>query len=78
MYVKDPKDINGPAKTLRGYQRVTLQPGESKTVTIDLPRENLELWDASTNTMRVKPGKIQILVGTSSRQQDLQALGTRL
>ncbi len=78
VYVKDPKDINGPAKTLRGYQRVTLQPGESKTVTIDLPRENLELWDASTNTMRVKPGKIQILVGTSSRQQDLQVLGMQL
>lgn len=78
VYIKDPKDINGPTKTLRGYRRVTLQPGESKTLTIDLPRENLELWDASTNTMRVKPGKIQILVGTSSRQQDLQVLGTRL
>lgn len=78
VYVKDPKDVNGPAKTLRGFERVSLNPGESKTVTINLPRESFELWDASTNTMRVQPGKFELLVGNSSRAQDLQTITVKI
>ena len=63
-----------PLKTLRAYQRVDLQPGESKTVDIDFPRERFEGWDTKTNTMRVVPGKYELMVGTSSADKDLQKI----
>ena len=71
VYIRRPADSEGPLKTLRGYQRVTLQPGESRQVTIDLPRERFENWDNETNTMRVVPGLYEVMVGTSSADKDL-------
>lgn len=78
VYVKDPNDVDGPIKTLRGFERVTLQPGESKAVTINMPRKSFELWDASSNTMRVRGGSYQLLVGSSSRPQDLKTITVKL
>ena len=72
VYVRNPKDVDGPAKTLRAYQRVQLKAGESKTVSISLPRSSFELWDAKSNTMRVVPGTYGIMVGSSSRDKDLK------
>lgn len=67
VYVKNPKDKEGPIKTLRAFQRVDLKAGETKNVTIPLSREDFALWDEGTNTMRVIPGNTyEILVGTSS------------
>lgn len=73
-YVRNPADTDGPAKTLRGYERVSLEPGETKNVTIAMPRESFELWDKASNTMRVVPGKYELYVGDSSREQDLQKI----
>ena len=72
VYVRNLADPNGPLKTLRGYERVTLKAGESKTVEIDFPRERFEGWDAATNTMRVVPGKYELMVGSSSADNDLK------
>ena len=72
VYVRNPKDVDGPAKTLRAYQRVQLKASESKTVSISLPRSSFELWDAKSNTMRVVPGTYEIMVGSSSRDKDLK------
>ena len=66
VYVRNPKDTQGPLKTLRAYQRVSLKPGETRKVEIHLPRESFELWDAESNTMRVLEGKHEIMVGNSS------------
>ena len=74
VYVRHLADKEGPLKTLRDFQRVNLKAGESKTVTIDFPRECFEGWDAKTNTMRVVPGKYELMVGTSSADKDLQKL----
>ena len=74
VYLRRPDDKDGPAKTLRGYQRVNLQPGEQQTVTIALPHDRFEWWDKDTNTMRVLKGKYEILVGTSSSKEDLKVL----
>ena len=78
LYLRRPADTEGPLKTLRGYQRVTLQPGETKTITIDMPRENFEVWDALTNSMRVLPGQYELMVGTSSADKDLQKITVTL
>ena len=66
VYVRRPSDKEGPLKTLRAYQRVSLKAGETKTVCLPFPRERFECWDAATNTMRVLPGKYELMVGTSS------------
>ena len=74
VYIRNIADKEGPLKTLRAYKQVELTPGESKTVTIPLPRESFEGWDASTNTMRVVPGKYEIMVGNSSADKDLKKI----
>ena len=72
VYIRRTDDAEGPLKTLRAYQRVELKPGESRYVSIDLPRERFENWDATTNTMRVVPGSYELMIGTSSSDKDLQ------
>ena len=65
VYIKRMADVDGPIKTLKAYKRIDLKAGESKKVSIDLPRNSFEVWDAQTNTMRVLPGKYQVFVGGS-------------
>ena len=74
VYIRRQADTDGPLKTLRGYQRVTLKAGQSKTVDIDLPRQRFEGWDAKTNTMRVVPGRYELMVGSSSADRDLKKI----
>ena len=78
VYVRNPKDTEGPLRTLRAYQRVQLKAGESKVVTIPLPRNSFELWDAESNTMRVVPGQYEVMVGTSSQDKDLKKTVARI
>ena len=74
VYLRNMADKGGPLKTLRGYQRITLKPGEAKTVTIELPRERFETWDAKTNSMRVIPGQYELMMGSSSADKDLKKI----
>ena len=75
VYIRHTADVDGPLKTLRAFKRVTLKPGQSKDVEIDLPRESFEGWDVQTNTMRVIPvGQYELMVGTSSADKDLKKL----
>ena len=72
VYIRNIDDPDGPLKSLRGYRQVTLQPGQKETLAIDLPRERFEGWDAATNTMRVVPGRYEVMVGSSSADKDLK------
>ena len=78
VYVRRPSDKEGPLKTLRAYQRVSLKAGETKTVRLPFPRERFEGWDASTNTMRVLPGKYELMVGTSSDNNSLKKITVKV
>ena len=71
VYIRRIDDKEGPNKTLRAFQRVALKAGESKQVSIALPRKNFECWDEQTQTMGILPGKYEVMVGTSSRDKDL-------
>ena len=73
-YMRNTADTAGPLKSLRGFARVNLNAGETKTVEIDFPRKSFEGWDVETNTMRVVPGKYDIMVGTSSADKDLNKI----
>ncbi len=77
-YIRNTADTEGPLKTLRGFGQVELNPGETKTVDINLPRSSFEWWDKSTNTMRVLPGTYEISVGTSSRDTDLNKITAKI
>ena len=74
VYLRNPNDPNGPLKTLRAYAQVQLNSGEAKTLSIDLPRQSFEGWDEQTNTMRVIPGKYELMVGNSSANKDLKKI----
>lgn len=74
VYIRNPKDPNGPLKSLRAYQQVQLNPGETKPLSIDLPRQSFEGWDEQTNTMRVIAGKYELMVGNSSADKDLKKI----
>ena len=55
-----------PAKELRGFQRLTLQPGEKRTFTFALPAAKLAFWDEKTHAFLVEPGAFELMVGASS------------
>ena len=74
VYLRNPNDPNGPLKSLKAYAQVSLDPGQAKTVTIDLPRARFEGWDVKTNTMRVVPGRYELMVGSSSADRDLKKI----
>lgn len=78
VYIRHPADKNGPLKTLRAFQRVSLKAGETKHLTMDFPHDRFECWDSKTNTMRVIPGHYQLMVGTSSRPQDLNTIKVKI
>ena len=78
VYVRNIADTDGPLKTLRAYQRVSLKPGETRTVTLPFARDRFEGWDKQTNSMRTVPGNYQLMVGTSSRNADLQTISVNL
>jgi len=67
LYVHQVKSsVKRPAKELRGFERISLKPGEKKTVTLSLPAEKLAFWDETTHGFIVEPGKFDLMVGASS------------
>lgn len=52
-------------KVLRGFERITLQPGESKEVSFTLTPQDLGLWDINSQ-FRVEPGTFAVMIGASS------------
>lgn len=78
VYMRRPSDTAGPNKTLRGYARVDLAPGESKQVEIDFPRELFENWDEAAQEMRVVPGNYELMVGSSSDDKDLKTIKVKI
>jgi hypothetical protein len=66
LYVRDKVgSITRPVKELKGFQRVTLQPGETKTVTFALPVGDLAFWNIDKKRM-VEPGGFTLWLGTNS------------
>lgn len=59
-------------KALKGFARVELAPGEKKTVQVELPWQSFQIVNAHGVSV-VEPGEFEILVGPSSRDQDLLA-----
>lgn len=72
LYLRDEfASITRPVKELRGFKKIELHPGESKEVTFTLSPKDFAFYDIDMNKV-VEPGKFSIMVGSSSRDQDLQ------
>ncbi|HUJ21815.1 MAG TPA: glycoside hydrolase family 3 C-terminal domain-containing protein [Bryobacteraceae bacterium] len=65
--------VSLPVKQLRGFERVDLKPGETKTVTLTLGPEDLQLLDLDLH-WRVVPGDFEIMVGRSSEDLPLRGM----
>lgn len=74
LYVRKVGDTAGPVKTLKGFQRISLRPGQKASVCFEIDDNVLELWDSQTNTMRVCAGEYELFVGNSSRDKDLKKI----
>ncbi len=55
-----------PKEELKGFQRVTLQPGEKKTVQIKLDPANLRYWDEGEHCWILEKDKVKVMIGCSS------------
>lgn len=72
MYIRDlVSSATRPVKELKGFQKVWLRPGESKTVSLDITPDSLAFYDINMKYL-VEPGEFEIMIGTSSRDCDLQ------
>lgn len=74
LYINDEySSVTTYTKVLRGFDRITLLPGESRLLEFTLSPQDLGLW-AINNEFRVEPGIFQVLIGASS--QDIRLKGT--
>jgi beta-glucosidase len=78
MYVRDVvSSVTRPVKELKGFAKVSLAAGESTTVAIVLDARALAFYDVAMKRV-VEPGEFRIMVGTSSRDEDLQTVTLRV
>ena len=67
LYISDPEaSVARPAKELKGFKKVFLQPGESKTVTFEIPDSALSFFDAEKHEWVAEPGEFVAHVGSGS------------
>jgi beta-glucosidase len=72
MYVRDlVSSITRPVKELKGFQRITLAPGETRTVALEITPDRLAFWNIDRERL-VEPGEFAIMVGPNS--VDLQTV----
>jgi beta-glucosidase len=73
MYVKHlDSAVERPLKQLRGFERIHLQPNETRTVRLPLKGSDLTYWDTGTQSFVVEPGNVSIMVGASSADVRLE------
>jgi beta-glucosidase len=73
LYVRYPgSKVDRPLKQLRGFQRVTLDPGETRAVSLRLAAADLAYWDVGRHAWTVEPGRVELMVGPSSADVDLK------
>lgn len=71
LYIQDLySSVTTPVKVLKNYTRVSLNPGEVKTVEMELTFNDLTLINAQLEEV-VEPGEFEVMVGASSRDEDL-------
>ncbi len=79
VYVSKQQDTEcAPYKLLKGFQRVSLEPGESTSAAIVVQLDDISSYDPEQGEWIFEPGEYQFLVGTSSHKEKLQLLTVEL
>lgn len=69
LYIRDIQaSVPRPEKELKGFAKVSLKPGESRTVKINLTSQGLGFWDVQQHGWKTEPGDFQVLIGSASDQ----------
>jgi beta-glucosidase len=76
LYLGDPAAAGEPPRQLKGFQKVTLNPGKSATVTFTLDGHDLSYWKSSANNWVVPNGQFHVYVGDSSALANLPLHGS--
>jgi beta-glucosidase len=72
LYIRDlVSSVTRPVKELKGFAKVSLQPGEARTIGLEITPDSLAFYDINLE-YTVEPGQFEIMIGTSSREADLQ------
>jgi beta-glucosidase len=72
MYIRDRiSSVTRPVKELKGFRKISLQPGQTQTVALDITPESLAFYDVNMSYV-VEPGEFEIMIGSSSRDCDLR------
>jgi len=73
LYVGIPSTaVPEPPKWLKGFQKLSLTPGETGQVQLTLDQRSFSYWDVNSSSWVVAPGTYQVMVGSSSRDIKLQ------
>ena len=68
LYIHDKKaSVEREEKSLKGFARVSLKAGESKSVTCKIDKSHLAFYDVKSKSWLVEPGEFDVLVGNSSK-----------
>ena len=70
----DSKTVERPERSLRGFEKVYLNAGESRKVTVRIPVNDLRYWNENTKAWELEKTQYNLYVGDSSREEDLQKL----
>jgi beta-glucosidase len=74
LYLQPPPSrVDRPVKELKGFGRIMLQPGETRTVSFELDKAAMSFYDSAVHDWVAEPGRFTVLVGASSR--DIRAKG---
>ena len=67
LYVNDEKSsLPRPLKELKGFEKVSLEPGEEKLVSFTISKEALSFYDDKKSAWIAEPGKFKIMIGASA------------
>ena len=67
LYVRDVEaSVKRPKKQLMAFERISLRPGESRTVSFTVSPERLAFWDEKRKAWVLEPGAFEVMVGSSS------------
>lgn len=74
VYIRKMDDTGGPAKTLRGFQRIDVAKGKTMNAVIDLPYSAFEFYDDKALQVKVSSGEYELWYGNSSDTKDLKMM----
>ncbi|WP_040196478.1 glycoside hydrolase family 3 C-terminal domain-containing protein, partial [Candidatus Soleaferrea massiliensis] len=74
MYIHDPAaKVQRPLKELKGYEKISLDPGETKTVSFTIDKDDLCYWDVDFHSFMADAGEFQVWIGSNSEDLPMKA-----